>query len=208
MISSDESERRGVIYDEKIMSFLFTLNKEWVIDATRVGNKTRFINHAKTEQEGKNVAPKVMMVNGEYRIKFTALKDIPKATELMFDYGSDFEQKHKLGKSSAGKRGRRGRGNLAAARGGMRDGGMRGGRGGNKAKKSAPTVQMPVSQSDDDIPILPPDDDDDDDDFQGPEEEEESEEEAGAESEEEVERNRSRPERGRRAVRKPQRYTR
>lgn len=39
-----------------------------------------------------------MFVNGEYRIKFIALRDISVGEELLFDYGKEFAQKHTLSK--------------------------------------------------------------------------------------------------------------
>lgn len=80
------------------MSFQFDLNKDWVIDSGRLGNKTRFINHAGSEKEGINCEPKVVLVNGEHRIKFKATKAIQPGEELYFNYGEGFASKHGLGK--------------------------------------------------------------------------------------------------------------
>ncbi|KAE9366847.1 hypothetical protein N431DRAFT_351183 [Stipitochalara longipes BDJ] len=93
VISSAEAERRGIIYDRKFLSFLFDLNGDWVIDAARFGNKTRFINHADNE---KNCEAKIVLVNGEHRIKFVALRDINAGEELLFNYGKKFAEKHGL----------------------------------------------------------------------------------------------------------------
>jgi len=95
-ISLNESERRGVIYDRKYLSFLFDLNSEWVIDAARFGNKTRFINHAESEKNGLNCAAQIVLVNGEHRIKFYALRDIQVGEELLFNYGKKFAEKQGL----------------------------------------------------------------------------------------------------------------
>jgi hypothetical protein len=98
VISSEEAERRGIIYDRKFLSFLFDLNSGWVIDGARFGNKSRFINHMDNEKDGLNCEAKIYLVNGEHRIKFVALRDIAVGEELFFNYGKKFAEKHGLNK--------------------------------------------------------------------------------------------------------------
>lgn len=98
VISGQEAERRGIIYDRKYLSFLFDLNRDYVIDAARFGNETRLINHADCERDGLNCEAKIVLVNGQHRIKFVALRDIKVGEELLFNYGKKFAEKHGLSK--------------------------------------------------------------------------------------------------------------
>ena len=162
MISFLEADRRGIIYDRKYLSFLFDLNSEWAIDAARLGNKSRFINHADNDKDGLNCEAKIVLVNGEHRIKFMALRDIKVGEELLFNYGKKFADKHGLNKKlpkakDGSKRGvvvgvealealdglnpasRETRGKMTAIRGGH-GGGSRS----RKARKSAPMPETDV----------------------------------------------------------------
>ncbi|RLN61642.1 hypothetical protein BBP00_00005274 [Phytophthora kernoviae] len=84
MLSQDEAERRGMLYDKMNMSYLFDLNEDAVLDALRSGNKSKFINH---EGETPNCTAKVVSVCGIHHISIWALRDIAKGEELFFDYG-------------------------------------------------------------------------------------------------------------------------
>ncbi|CZS97712.1 uncharacterized protein RAG0_06659 [Rhynchosporium agropyri] len=95
-ISNEEAERRGIVYERKQVSFLFDLNAERTIDAARLGNKTRFINHSSSSADGLNIEAKIVLVNGEHRIKFVALRDIAIGEELLFNYGKKFADKQGL----------------------------------------------------------------------------------------------------------------
>jgi hypothetical protein len=163
VISFLEADRRGIIYDRKYLSFLFDLNSEWAIDAARLGNKSRFINHADNDKDGLNCEAKIVLVNGEHRIKFMALRDIKVGEELLFNYGKKFADKHglnkKLPKAKEGsKRGvvvgeealealdglnpasRETRGKMTAIRGGHGGGG-----GSGKARKTIPLARQGVA---------------------------------------------------------------
>jgi SET domain-containing protein len=79
-ISNAEADRR---YDEDKMAnhhtFLFTLNRQTVVDAAVGGNEARFINHS--------CAPNCeAVIEDAKRIYIEAIKDIPAGVELVYDY--------------------------------------------------------------------------------------------------------------------------
>ncbi|SPQ18632.1 28bf70b9-bf5e-4983-b740-302282889f69 [Thermothielavioides terrestris] len=94
LISHDEGvrreNRRGDVFDEENkVSYLFTLLEHegiWV-DAAIYGNLSRYMNHA---SDNCNIMPRIMYVNHEFRIKFSALRDIKAGEELFFNYGDNF----------------------------------------------------------------------------------------------------------------------
>lgn len=100
LISQDEGvrreARRGDVFDEASnTSYLFTLLEQegiWV-DAAIYGNLSRYINHQDDADKrglGCNVTPKILYVGGEYRIKFTSMREIKAGDELFFNYGANF----------------------------------------------------------------------------------------------------------------------
>lgn len=99
LISQDEGvrreARRGDPFDNgPKSSYLFTLlDKEGIwVDAAIYGNLSRFINHQENDEEGggPNIMPQIVYSGGEYRIKFTASREIRAGDELFFDYGKEF----------------------------------------------------------------------------------------------------------------------
>lgn len=160
LISHDEGvrreARRGDVFDESNhSSYLFTLldyEGIWV-DAAIYGNLSRYINHAsETDKVGRkrvNIVPQILFVNGDFRIKFKALRDIKAGEELFFNYGENFPNLTKKlldSKDGEGSRPKRG-GSRGGGRGG-RGGRGRGGRGrgsrGSGIKFSAETKKAPV----------------------------------------------------------------
>ncbi|TDH69009.1 hypothetical protein CCR75_006806 [Bremia lactucae] len=85
LISDEEAERRGAMYDRKSISYLFGVNSEYVVDAARKGNKAKFANH-KAKKEA-NLDVRIIVSNGEHRIGLFANETIEIGAELFFDYG-------------------------------------------------------------------------------------------------------------------------
>ncbi|KAJ0410796.1 hypothetical protein ATCC90586_001425 [Pythium insidiosum] len=85
LISDDEAERRGSVYDAMRLSYLFDVNRDEVVDALRKGNKIKFANHR--PNGGANLETKILRQRGEHRIALFAKRDIAIGEELFFDYG-------------------------------------------------------------------------------------------------------------------------
>ncbi|ETI39152.1 hypothetical protein F441_15059 [Phytophthora nicotianae CJ01A1] len=85
LITDEEAERRGAIYDRKSVSYLFGVNSEYVVDAARKGNKAKFANHK--AKEVANLDVRIISSNGEDRIGLFANESIAVGEELFFDYG-------------------------------------------------------------------------------------------------------------------------
>jgi SET domain-containing protein len=84
-ISHDEVDRRYP-EDSSPHTMLFTVDKNIVIDATRIGNTARWINHS--------CNPNCESVDEEGRIYIEAIRNIGRGEELTYDYNLVLEERH------------------------------------------------------------------------------------------------------------------
>lgn len=169
LISHDEGvrreARRGDVFDDsKHSSYLFTLldyEGIWV-DAAIYGNLSRYINHASEyDKVGKklvNIVPQILFVNGDYRIKFKAQRDIKAGEELFFNYGENFPNLTKKLLDSKDEENRPKRGGTVRGRGGRGRGGRGRGRGSLKitttGTKKAPRASL--DEDDEEVSSIEP----------------------------------------------------
>jgi hypothetical protein len=94
IITKEEADRRGAVYEKQKSTYLFSLNTEQEVDSNFYGNKIRFINHR--NKSDANVYPLIVTVNTVHRIGLFAQREIKSGEELFFDYGPKFPE-HLLG---------------------------------------------------------------------------------------------------------------
>ena len=131
LISQQEADRRGQVYDRRASSYLFNLNDAQVVDACRKGCRARFANHS----DSANAATRILNVRGDHHIAIYAKKRIERGEEVFFDYRYDqderqmhgFKQQRQQrqrragrGSSAGGKRGRPKKSSAQDAGGGKR----------------------------------------------------------------------------------------
>lgn len=86
-ISHDEAdERYGEEHEDSPHTMLFAVDDEVVIDATRVGNSARWINHS--------CAPNCETVDEDGRIFIEAIRGIRPGEEITYDYNLVLEEPH------------------------------------------------------------------------------------------------------------------
>lgn len=74
--------------EKRTNEYYFDHSDDYVVDATYQGNKTRFLNHSLTP----NTEARHRFVNGEKRIAFYAINDIPAQSELFYSYGKSYNK--------------------------------------------------------------------------------------------------------------------
>lgn len=84
-ISHDEADSRYPA-DDSTHTMLFIVDDEIVIDATRIGNSARWINHS--------CRPNCESVDEEGRIYIEAMRDIRAGEEITYDYNLILEERH------------------------------------------------------------------------------------------------------------------
>eukprot|EP00878_Enallax_costatus_P025992 GHUV01027860.1.p1 GENE.GHUV01027860.1~~GHUV01027860.1.p1 ORF type:complete len:138 (+),score=21.56 GHUV01027860.1:372-785(+) len=82
LFTQEEADRRGAAYDKADNSYLFTINKDFVLDARQAGNKLRFANHSQRP----NCVTRVMLVDGDHRVGLYADQDLAAGDELSYNY--------------------------------------------------------------------------------------------------------------------------
>jgi histone-lysine N-methyltransferase EZH2 len=78
VIKDEEAEVKGIEYDKENRNYLFEISSDYCVDSLRKGNKTRFMNHSPKP----NVNVRMTLLNGDLRIAFCAMKEIPAETEV------------------------------------------------------------------------------------------------------------------------------
>jgi len=84
MVTHHDAHARGRVYDAFGVSYLYTLTRSLVLDASRVGSRLRYVNHSRVRA---NLQPKLLSICGYMRVELFALRDLFPGEELFFDYG-------------------------------------------------------------------------------------------------------------------------
>ncbi|CAD7695047.1 unnamed protein product [Ostreobium quekettii] len=88
VVKLEEADRRSRKYEARgdRHTYIMNLSQYEVIDATEVGNFSRFINHSCEP----NCETQKWTVRGEMRIAIFAIKDVPKGKEMTYHYNLDW----------------------------------------------------------------------------------------------------------------------
>ncbi|KAG5682709.1 hypothetical protein PVAND_012043 [Polypedilum vanderplanki] len=89
LITNTEADRRADFYHNIKSIYIFALCKQYSIDAYKIGNESRFINHSDTP----NCRAKIINIKGDKRIAIYAKQKINVDEELFLSY--KFNEKHK-----------------------------------------------------------------------------------------------------------------
>ncbi|KAH9974853.1 hypothetical protein BJV74DRAFT_183098 [Russula compacta] len=85
---SNTDDQREILRTHVGLNYSFKLDGLHNIDSARVGNETRYINHA--EEKDANAVARRKLVFGETRLGFYALRGIKAGEEVLFNYGDAY----------------------------------------------------------------------------------------------------------------------
>ncbi|KAG7451987.1 SET domain-containing protein [Guyanagaster necrorhizus] len=91
----------GLIHDYTGLNYAFDANTSdnvRTIDAGRIGNETRYLNHSKKP----NCSTRLALVHGEYRLLLFTLKKVNRDQELFLDYGKAYWKRKEPGTEGSG----------------------------------------------------------------------------------------------------------
>jgi len=83
--SMEESDRRGVVYHNHGLEYLFMINTHQEMDGSTFGNKTRFMNNSQLDTHI-NVLAQKLIANGVPRIMFYTARPVKAGEELLYNY--------------------------------------------------------------------------------------------------------------------------
>ncbi|KIP04034.1 hypothetical protein PHLGIDRAFT_76627 [Phlebiopsis gigantea 11061_1 CR5-6] len=90
IIRAQVADKREKAYERQGIgsSYLFRIDEDLVVDATKKGNLGRLINHSCDP----NCTAKIITINGEKKIVIYAKQDIELGSEITYDYHFPIEQ--------------------------------------------------------------------------------------------------------------------
>jgi len=84
LVSAAEGHRRGRTYDALGVSYLATLSQTTIVDAARVGSRTKFISHS---SDSRNLQMKLLSIGGTISAALFAARDLSADEDVFFYYG-------------------------------------------------------------------------------------------------------------------------
>jgi len=81
LVPHDEGHARGQVYDAVGVRYLYTLTRDVVLDATRVGSRIRYVNHSRARA---NLVPKLLSVCGYIWVGLFAARELVPGKDTFF----------------------------------------------------------------------------------------------------------------------------
>jgi len=89
IIGQAVADKREKLYEQKgIGCYMFKIREDEIIDATKRGNKARFVNHSCEP----NAATKIIFADGKHKIIIYAKQTIKVGEEIAYDYMFPIEE--------------------------------------------------------------------------------------------------------------------